>query len=152
MNGDSNFSTSSLAFVIAFLIVAILVDIKRCLCSFGLHFPNNYWCCTAFHMLACILSHCSHVQLLVTLWIVTCQAPWALGFSRQEYLSGLPCPPPGDLPNPGSEHHVFLSLALQVDSLPTEPLGSPGDIFIAHLFLLQRHVYSHPPSWITALS
>jgi len=39
-------------------------------------------------------------------------------FSRQEYWSGLPCPPPGDLPNPGIESR---SPALQVDSLPTEP-------------------------------
>ena len=42
--------------------------------------------------------------------------PW--GFSRQEYWSGLPCPPPGDLPNPGSP-------ALRADSLPSEPSGKP---------------------------
>ena len=46
--------------------------------------------------------------------------PW--GFSRQEYWSGLPCPPPGDLPNPGIEPR---SPTLQVDSLPREPLGKP---------------------------
>ena len=45
-----------------------------------------------------------------------------MGFSRQEYWSGLPCPSPGDLPNPGTETR---SPALQADSLPTE-LGSPG--------------------------
>ena len=44
--------------------------------------------------------------------------PW--GFSRQEYWSGLPCPPPGDLPKPGFE---LRSPALQADSLPPEPLG-----------------------------
>ena len=41
-----------------------------------------------------------HVQLLVTLWPVVPQAPLSMGFSRQEYWSGLPCPPPGDLPDP----------------------------------------------------
>ena len=46
--------------------------------------------------------------------------PW--GFSRQEYWSGLPCPPPGELSNPGIEPR---SSALQADSLPTEPPGSP---------------------------
>ena len=44
------------------------------------------------------------------------------GFSRQEYWSGLPCPPPGDLPNPGFEPR---SLAFQVDSLLSEPPGKP---------------------------
>ena len=42
----------------------------------------------------------SHVWLFATLWPVACQAPLSMGFSRQEYWSGLPCPPPGDLPQP----------------------------------------------------
>ena len=46
--------------------------------------------------------------------------PW--GFSRQEYYSGLPCPPPGDLPNPGTEPR---SPSFQADSLATEPPGKP---------------------------
>ena len=44
----------------------------------------------------------SHVQLFVTPWTVGFQAPLSTGFSRQEYWSGLSCPSPGDLPNPGS--------------------------------------------------
>ena len=44
-----------------------------------------------------------HVQLCVILWTVARQAPLSIGFSRQEYWSGLPCPPPGDLPDPGIE-------------------------------------------------
>ena len=48
----------------------------------------------------CVLS-C--VQLSETPWIVTCQAPLSMGFSRQEYWSGLPFPSPRDLPNPGIE-------------------------------------------------
>ena len=45
----------------------------------------------------------SCVWLFVTPWTVACQAPLSMGFSRQEYWSGLPCPPPGDLPYPGIE-------------------------------------------------
>ena len=54
---------------------------------------------------------------LMTPWTVTCQAPLSLGFSRQEYWSGLPFPSPGDLPNPGIESR---SPALQADSLLTK--------------------------------
>ena len=43
------------------------------------------------------------VQLFATLWTVVHQAPLSMGFSRQEYWSGLLCPPPGDLPDPGTE-------------------------------------------------
>ena len=58
-----------------------------------------------------------------TPWTVACQAPLSMGFSRQEYWSGLPCPPPAGLPNPGIE---YRSPALQADSLPTEPPGKPS--------------------------
>ena len=49
----------------------------------------------------CVLSCFIHVQLFVTPWTVARQAPVSMGFSRQEYWSGLPCPPPGNLLNPG---------------------------------------------------
>ena len=52
-------------------------------------------------MRACALSCFSCVQLFVTPWTVAHQAPLSMGFSRQEYWSGLPCPSPGDLPDPG---------------------------------------------------
>ena len=45
----------------------------------------------------------SHVRLFGTLWTVAHQAPPSMGFSRQEYWNGLPCPPPGNLPDPGIE-------------------------------------------------
>ena len=51
--------------------------------------------------LSCKLSHFSHVWLFATPWTVAHQAPLSKGFSRQEYWSGLPCPPPGDFPDPG---------------------------------------------------
>ena len=59
------------------------------------------------------------------LWTVALQAPLSMGFSRQEYWSGLPGPPPGDLPDPGIEPKSPTSPALQVDSLLAEPLGKP---------------------------
>ena len=57
----------------------------------------------------------------VTPWTVALQAPLSLGFSRQEYWSGLPLPFPEDLPNPGIEPR---SSALQADSFPSELKGS----------------------------
>ena len=59
-----------------------------------------------------------------TLWTVAHQAPLSLGFSRQEYWSGLPCPPPGDLPSSGIEHASPVAPTLQADSLPLSHGGS----------------------------
>ena len=64
----------------------------------------------------------SRVQLFATLWTVAHQAPPSMGFSRQEYWSGLPFPSPGDLPGPGIKPR---SPALQVDTLTSEPPGKP---------------------------
>ena len=63
-----------------------------------------------------------HLCLIVT---IAHQAPPLMGFSRQEYWSGLPFPSPGDLSNPGME---LRSPSLQVDFLPSEPAGSPGSL------------------------
>ena len=67
----------------------------------------------------------SHVWLFVNLWTVAHQAPLSMGFSRHEYWSGFPCPPPGDLPDQGSNLHLLCLLYWQVDSLPLHHLGSP---------------------------
>ena len=64
----------------------------------------------------------SRVLLFATPWTVAHQAPPSMGFSRQEYWSGVPFPSPGDLPNPGIEPK---SPALQADALPSEPSGKP---------------------------
>ena len=69
----------------------------------------------------CVLSHFSHVQLLATPWSAAHQSPPSVRFSRHEYWSGLPCPPPGDLPDPGFKPEP---LPLQVDSLLLSHLGS----------------------------
>ena len=66
----------------------------------------------------------SRVRLFATPWTVAYKALPSMGFSRQEYWSGLPFPSPGDLPDPGIEPG---SPALQADALPSEP---PGNIVI----------------------
>ena len=66
----------------------------------------------------------SRVWLFVTPWTVAYQAPPSMGFSRQEYWSGLPLPSPGDLPDPGIEPG---SPSLQADALPYELPGKPGN-------------------------
>ena len=65
-----------------------------------------------FHSLFSRGHHFSHVQLHATLWTVACQAPLSMGFSRQEYWHGFPCPPPEDLPNPGIEPASLTSPTL----------------------------------------
>ena len=62
---------------------------------------------------------------IVTPWTVARQAPPSMGFFRQGYWSGLPFPPPGDLPDPGQKPASPLSPALQANSWPTEPPGRP---------------------------
>ena len=74
---------------------------------------------------ACLLSCLSHIQLFVTLWTIALQAPLSMGFSRQEYWSGFPCPPPGDRPNPGMEPVSPAAPALQADSLPLSIREAP---------------------------
>ena len=91
---------------------------------------NSLW----WLLQACMLSCFSHVWLFVTLWTVARKAPLSMGFSRQEYWSGLPCPPPGDLPDPGIEPMSLASSALVgkflvclfVCFLPLAPPGKPN--------------------------
>ena len=78
----------------------------------------------------CVLSRFSCVQLFVTLWTIARQTSLSMGFSRQEYWSGLPCPPPGDLPNPGIEPR---SHSLQADSIQSEPPGKPMNTRVGSL-------------------
>ena len=69
-----------------------------------------------------LFSRC-HVLFFATPWTAVCQTPLSMGFSRQEYWSGLPFPPLGDLPDPGSEP---ASPVWQVNSLPLSHQGSPS--------------------------
>ena len=63
----------------------------------------------------------SHVRLFATPWTVARQSPLSMGFPSQEYWSGLPFPPSGDLPNPGIEP---MSLELAGGFFTTEPPGN----------------------------
>ena len=73
------------------------------------------------YMLRCF----SCVRLFETPWTVDCQAPLSMGFSRQEYWSGWPFPPPGDLPDPGIEPLSLSLLHWQEDSSPLALPGKP---------------------------
>ena len=78
------------------------------------------------------------VQLFITPWTMARLAPLSFGFSRQETWSGLPCPSPGDLPDPGIENLSLAAPASQVDSLP---LSHQGSLFLP----LVSHKSSPPP-------
>ena len=89
----------------------------------GKEYVMTIYCHPAY--LTYVQSTCVCAKLLqlcptLCLWMVTCQLPLSMGFSMQEYWSGLPCSSPGGLPDPGSE---LGSPALQADSLLSEPLG-----------------------------
>ena len=82
-------------------------------------FPDFLVFCS-FYFCVCVLSR---VRLFATPWTVARQASLSMGFSRQKYWTGLPCPPPGDLLTPWIEP---MSPALQVDSLLLSHGGSPS--------------------------
>ena len=73
----------------------------------------------------CLLSQFSHIQLFATPWTVACQGPLSMGFPRQEYWSELPCPPPGDLPNPGIKSVSLKSPALAGGFFT---ISTPGEV------------------------
>ena len=74
-------------------------------------------------------------NVFVTLWIVACQAPLSMGFSRQEYWSRMPFPSPGDLPNTGIKPVSLVSPALAGRFFTTKPLGKSELIFVVDFFL-----------------
>ena len=76
-------------------------------------------------------SHFSFVQLCVALWTVARQAPLSRGFSRQDYWSVLPCPPPRDLPDPGIELHLVSSIAARFFSTSTTRAMAPHSSTLA---------------------
>ena len=82
-----------------------------------------HWCMWAFSGYdehgAVHAKSLSHVQLFATLWTVAFQAPLSMGFSRQKHWSGLPCPPPGDLPNSGVKPASLIFPVLACGSFTT---------------------------------
>ena len=73
-----------------------------------------------------------HIWLFAIVWTVAHQTPLSMGCSRQEYRSGLPLPPPGNLPNPRTEPRSSHLLHWQMDSLPLSHLGNPRCIMVYH--------------------
>ena len=85
-----------------------------------------------------MLSHCSGVLLFAALWNGTArQVPLSMRFSRQEYQSGLPCPPPGDLPAQGSNTYLLCCLHWKAGSLPLAPPGKPKHAYNIHMLSLK---------------
>ena len=90
-----------------------------CIYIYNCHTETNANCKSTMCFYCLVAKLC---LTLATPWTVAHQAPLSMGFSRQEYWSGLPFPSPGDLPDPGIEP---WSPALQADSLPSELPGKP---------------------------
>ena len=111
------------------VVVHFAVHLKHC----GYIFMHIYFTHNSLYISTCIHSipvrTCMHevkslsrVRLFGTLWTVAHQAPPSMGFSRQEYWSGLPFPSPEDLPDPGIKSR---SPKLQAGALTSEPPGKP---------------------------
>ena len=97
-----------------------------------------------FQRHACVLS----LQACLTLcdpMDCICQAPLFIGFSRQQYWSGLPCSPPGDLPDPGIESVSPAAPALQADSLPLSHQGSPTNYINRYQMVIHIKHLSRDP-------
>ena len=89
----------------------------------------------------------SCIQLFAAPWTVAHQAPLSMGSSRQEYWSGLPCPSPRDLPDPGIEPESPESPALVGRFFTTVPLGKQTPIrvpFRGHIGSLHTHPIAEP--------
>ena len=93
----------------------------------------------------CMLSHFSFVWLFVPLWTVAHQAPLSMGFSRQEYWSGLPFPPLGIFQTQGSNPCLLCVLHWQADSLLLVPPGKPliNEYLEGMMLKLKLHYFGH---------
>ena len=99
------------------LLLSGLVPLAPVLLLSGLFLPS--FLLQADNLVPCVLcmpSPFSPVRLFGTVWTVACQAPLSMGFSRQEYWSGFPCPSLGDRPNPGIEPTVPYVSCINLDS------------------------------------
>ena len=95
-----------------------------------------------------MLRHLSHVQLFVTLWTVGLQAPLSIGYPRQKYWSGFPCPPPGYLPG-GHKDQTCISCVYWITggffTTSITYIYTPRIIsFYNWKFILLAHVYPFP--------
>ena len=100
----------------AYICMCIYMCTHTCMCTY-------MWCALFW------LVTQSRLTLFVTPWVAARQGPLSMGFPRQEYWSGLPFLPPGDLPNPGIQPS---SSALIGRFFTTEPSGKPSHIYICY--------------------
>ena len=96
---------------------------------------KDHGCFFLYFTLKVKVKSLSCVRLFATPWTVAHQAPLSIGFSRQEYWSGLPFPSPEDLPVPGIEPR---SPSLQADALTSEPLGKPLSKTVTNIFITEK--------------
>jgi len=105
---------------VSFLVVRSRRDQVKCVC-------------------VCMLSHFSRVWFFATPRTVAHQAPLSIGFSRQEYWCGLPCPTPGNLPNPGIKSNLMWFESLKSPALTgwfftsSATWEAPGKVCLLHL-------------------
>ena len=102
--------------------------------------PGLLWTMTSLY--ACMLSHFGHVQLFETLRTVAHRDPLSKGFFRQEYWSGLPYPPPGDLPDSRMELTSLMSPSLAAGHFTIVPPGKPMT-FLGQLRLKDEGVWNN---------
>ena len=99
---------------------------------------------------ACTLSHLTRVQLFATPWTVGCQSPLSIGFPRHSPWSGLLCPPPGDLPNPGIEPVSCIGRqALYCQLHLWSPYNNITSLFLMELSSIQDAVCGKVQHWFT---
>ena len=99
---------------------------------------KNEWARPPYPPHAYVLSPFSCVSFFATLWTLASQAPLSMGFSRQEYWSGLSCPPPGDLPNPGIKPVSLMSPSLAVGFFSTRATWEALTTAGANTYGIQR--------------
>ena len=116
---------------IYFLFLGFLSHLDHHIALSRIHVMYSRFSLVIYYIHACALNHFSHVQLFATQWTLAHQAPLSMGFSRQEYWSVLPCPPPGHLPDPGIKPRSLMSPAL------ASGFFTPRATWEVHLFYTQ---------------
>ena len=122
-----------------------ILDFKSCSINFFLtnfDVSRKHWEVFSSWESACMLNCFSHIWLCVTLWILAHQAPLSIGFSRQEYWSGLSCPFPGDLPDPAIEPVTLRSPALAGRFFTTSTTWEKFISWLDDQYLPQYLIYS----------
>ena len=116
-----------------YLLYIMLQRTLAYMCLFELWFSQGICPLVGFlgHVLSCFI----HVRLFAIPWTIACQSPLSMGFSRQEYWSGLLCPPPGDLPKPGIKTACLYLLHWQKRFTNSTNWNSKTDFFLQTLSL-----------------